>query len=59
VDAGEEKIEALLPAYSDEQLLAGARRLEIQLQLGITAWLDPLAADYVLRAYKMLADRAS
>jgi predicted amidohydrolase YtcJ len=58
VDAGEEKIEALLPAYSDEQLLAGARAaLEYNYSLGITAWLDPLAADYVLRAYKMLADR--
>ena len=58
VDAGEEKIEALLPAYSDEQLLAGARAaLKYNYSLGITAWLDPLAADYVLRAYKMLADR--
>ncbi|MGA8837706.1 MAG: amidohydrolase, partial [Candidatus Sulfotelmatobacter sp.] len=58
VDAGEEKIEALLPAYSDEQLLTGARAaLEYNYSLGITAWLDPLAADYVLRAYKMLADR--
>jgi predicted amidohydrolase YtcJ len=58
VDAGEEKIDALLPAYSDEQLLAAARAaLEYNYRLGITAWLDPLAADYVLRAYKMLADR--
>jgi predicted amidohydrolase YtcJ len=58
VDAGEEKIDALLPAYSDEQLLAGARAaLEYNYSLGITAWLDPLAADYVLKAYKMLADR--
>jgi hypothetical protein len=58
VDAGEKKIEALLPAYSDEQLLAGARAaLKYNYSLGITAWLDPLAADYVLRAYKMLADR--
>jgi len=31
--------------------------LEYNYSLGITAWLDPLAADYVLRAYKMLADR--
>src|SRR5260370_32154309 len=58
VDAGEAKIEALLPAYSDEQLLAGGRAaLEYNYSLGITAWLDPLAADYVLQAYKMLADR--
>jgi len=58
VDAGEAKIEALLPAYSDEQLLAGGRAaLEYNYSLGITAWLDPVAADYVLKAYKMLADR--
>ncbi len=58
VDAGEEKIDALLPAFTDEQLLAGARAaLEYNYSLGITAWLDPLAADYVLNAYKMLADR--
>jgi hypothetical protein len=58
VDAGEAKVEALLPAYTDEQLLAGGRAaLEYNYSLGITAWLDPLAADYVLKAYKMLADR--
>jgi predicted amidohydrolase YtcJ len=58
VDAGEERIDALLPAFNDEQLLAGARAaLEYNYSLGITAWLDPLAADYVLKAYKMLADR--
>ncbi|MGD0570547.1 MAG: amidohydrolase [Candidatus Sulfotelmatobacter sp.] len=58
VDAGEEKVDALLPAYSDEQLLAAGRAaLEYNYSLGITAWLDPLAADYVLRAYKLLADR--
>src|SRR5258708_35079000 len=58
VDAGEAKMEALLPAYSDEQLLTGGRAaLEYNYSLGITAWLDPVAADYVLEAYKMLADR--
>ena len=58
VDAGEEKIEALLPAFTAEQLLAGGRAaLAYNYSLGITAWLDPLAADYVLQAYKMLADR--
>jgi len=35
VDAGEEKIEALLPAYSDEQVVAGAAGgFGIQLQPG-------------------------
>jgi len=58
VDAGEEKIDALLPAPTPEKLLAAGRAaLEYNYSLGITAWLDPLAADYVLQAYKMLADR--
>ncbi len=58
VDAGEEKIDALLPAPTPDRLLAAGRAaLEYNYSLGITAWLDPLAADYVLRAYKMLADR--
>jgi predicted amidohydrolase YtcJ len=58
VDAGEENVEALLPAYTADQLLAGGRAaLQYNYSLGITAWLDPLAADYVLKAYKMLAER--
>lgn len=57
VDAGEEKVEALLPAYTPDELLrAGRAALQYEYSLGITAWLDPLAADYVLAAYKMLAD---
>jgi hypothetical protein len=58
VDAGMEKIEPLLPAFSADKLLAAGRAaLQYEYGLGITAWLDPLASDYVLRAYKMLADR--
>jgi predicted amidohydrolase YtcJ len=58
VDAGEEKIDALLPAPTPDKLLAAGRAaLEYNYSLGITAWLDPLAADYVLQAYRMLADR--
>jgi predicted amidohydrolase YtcJ len=58
VDAGMEKIEPLLPAPSADELLAAVRAaLEYNYSLGITAWLDPLASDYVLQAYKMLADR--
>jgi predicted amidohydrolase YtcJ len=57
VDAGQEKVEKLLPPYTEENLLAAARAaLQYNYSLGITAWLDPLAADYVLRAYKLLAD---
>ena len=58
VDAGTAKIEPLLPKPTDERLLAAGRAaLQYNYSLGITAWLDPLASDYVLRAYKMLADR--
>jgi hypothetical protein len=58
VDAGQEKVDALLPAYTPEQLLAAGRAaLQYEYSLGITAWLDPLATDYVLQAYKVLADR--
>jgi predicted amidohydrolase YtcJ len=57
VDAGTEKIEPLLPPpTSDDLLAAGRAALEYNYSLGITAWLDPLATDYVLRAYKLLAD---
>ena len=57
VDAGTNKIESLLPPSTPAQLLAGARAaLEYNYSLGITAWLDPLAREDVLQAYKMLAD---
>jgi predicted amidohydrolase YtcJ len=57
VDAGTAKLEALLPKPTADQLLAAGRAaLQYNYSLGITAWLDPLASDYVLRAYKMLAD---
>ena len=58
VDSGTEKIETLLPPPTPERLLAAGRAaLQYNYSLGITAWLDPLAADYVLEAYKLLADR--
>jgi predicted amidohydrolase YtcJ len=57
VDAGTEKIEKLLPAFTPDELLrAGRAALQYEYSLGITAWLDPLASDYVLQAYKLLAD---
>jgi predicted amidohydrolase YtcJ len=56
VDAGMEKIEPLLPPPTPDRLLAGGRAaLEYNYSLGITAWLDPLATDSVLTAYKLLA----
>jgi len=57
VDAGTAKVEALLPKPTPERLLAAARAaLQYNYSLGITAWLDPLASDNVLTAYKLLAD---
>jgi predicted amidohydrolase YtcJ len=57
VDAGTQKIEPLLPKPTPDRLLAAARAaLQYNYSLGITAWLDPLATDYVFQAYKMLAD---
>jgi len=58
VDAGTAKVEPLLPKPTPDQLLAAGRAaLQYNYSLGITAWLDPLASDYVLQAYKMLAER--
>jgi predicted amidohydrolase YtcJ len=58
VDTGLEKIEPLLPQPTPDRLLAAARAaLQYNYALGITAWLDPLATDDVLQAYKSLADR--
>lgn len=58
VDAGLNKIEPLLPPATREKLLAAGRAaLEYNYSLGITAWLDPLASDDVLQAYKILADQ--
>jgi predicted amidohydrolase YtcJ len=57
VDAGMEKVEPLLPKRTPDELLrAGRAALQYEYSLGITAWLDPLAFDYVLQAYKLLAD---
>jgi predicted amidohydrolase YtcJ len=57
VDAGAEKVEALLPKYTPAELLAAGRAaLDYNYSLGITAWLDPVASDHVLQTYKMLAD---
>ena len=57
VDAGKEKVEALLPQPDDARLLAAGRALlDYNYSLGITAWLDPLAAPDVLKTYKLLID---
>jgi hypothetical protein len=57
VDAGMGRIEPLLPKPSAERLLAAGRAaLHYNYSLGITSWLDPLAAEDVLKTYKLLAD---
>lgn len=57
VDAGKQKVEMLLPPYTPEELLrAGRAALRYEYNLGITAWLDPLATPDVLQAYKLLDD---
>ena len=57
VDAGMEKIDRLLPKATNDRLLASGRAaLQYNYSLGITSWLDPLANEDVLKAYKLLAD---
>jgi predicted amidohydrolase YtcJ len=57
VDAGMEKIKPLLPKNSHEELLAAGRAaLVYNYSLGITARLDPLASDDVLKSYRFLAE---
>src|SRR5713226_6825474 len=57
VDAGMEKIDRLLPKATDDRLLASGRAaLQYNYSLGITSWLDPLANEDILKAYKLLAD---
>src|SRR5260370_34748342 len=52
------KGEPLVPNTTPARLRAAGRAaLQYNYSLGITAWLDPLATDDVLRAYKLLADR--
>jgi predicted amidohydrolase YtcJ len=58
VDAGMEKIVSLLPAPTEDRLLAAGRAaLHYNYSLGITAWLDPLADESVLKTHRLLADR--
>jgi predicted amidohydrolase YtcJ len=57
VDAGMQKIAPLVPAPAEDRLLAAGRAaLHYNYSLGITAWLDPLADESVLKTYKLLAD---
>lgn len=58
VDAGQDKVDALMPQATDAEILAAAHAaLEYNYSLGITAWLEPSAPESALKAYKMLNDR--
>jgi predicted amidohydrolase YtcJ len=58
VDAGLEKVQATLPKHSRQELLAAGRSAVHYLNsLGITAWLDPLADEPILTAYRDLSER--
>jgi predicted amidohydrolase YtcJ len=58
VDAGLDKIEAVVPAPSKEQYLeAGRAAVQYLHSLGITAWLDAMAEPPILATYQSLAQR--
>ena len=56
MDAGVDKIEAFVPAPSQQQLLeAGRAAVQYLHSLGITAWLDAMAEPPILATYRSLA----
>jgi predicted amidohydrolase YtcJ len=58
VDKGLEKIEAVLPKPSREQLLeAGRSAVRYLHSFGITSWLDPAVDEPILTAYRELSKR--
>jgi len=55
VDAGQERVDALMPKPTEAEILAAGRAaLQYNYSLGITAWLEPSAPEDTLRSYKML-----
>jgi len=57
VDAGLDKVSAILPDLSPEQYLeAGRAAVRYNHALGITAWLDPRATTAILQTYRRLAE---
>jgi predicted amidohydrolase YtcJ len=58
VDKGLEKIEAVIPKPSPEELLkAGRSALHYLHSFGITSWLDPAVDEPILMAYRALSER--
>lgn len=57
VDAGQEKVDKLMPKPTEAEILAAGRAaLNYEFSLGITAWLEPSAPENSLRSYKMLSE---
>ena len=57
VDAGVDKVTAVVPKPSQERMLAAGRAaVQYMHGLGITAWLDPAASDAILASYRRLAE---
>jgi predicted amidohydrolase YtcJ len=57
VDAGMEKIFAVVPEPSKEKMIdAGRAAVEYMHELGITGWLDAAASDAILATYRALAE---
>ncbi|HEX6501648.1 MAG TPA: amidohydrolase [Terriglobales bacterium] len=57
VDAGVDKVKAVIPKPNDERMLeAGRAAVRYMHGLGITAWLDPAASDAILNSYRRLAE---
>jgi len=57
VDAGQDKVDALMPPPTEQEILAAGRAaLNYNYSLGITAWLEPSAPEDTLRSYKMLSE---
>jgi predicted amidohydrolase YtcJ len=57
VDAGVDKVSAVVPKPSKERMLAAGRAALQHLHgLGITAWLDPAASEEILASYRRLAE---
>ena len=58
VDAGMNKVQAILPEPTTEQYLeAGRAAVQYLHSMGITAWLDAVVTEPSLSAYKSLAER--
>jgi len=57
VDAGQEKVDKLIPPPTEKEILeAGRAALNYEYSNGITAWLEPSAPENTLRSYKMLSE---